>query len=609
MHLAQREHIISWYLCLGLVLGSCYSITDSLKQGYQLNDGEYLVSAGKVFTLGFFVPKQQTTVGYFTPESVENCYIGIWYTYDEDKKPVWVANRNRPISKGSGALVIDRNGDLKILHKGLTTIVLTSSQGITRKTVAVLTDNGNFVLRELNLEKVLWQSFDYPTDTLLPGMRLGFNMKTGQNWSITSWVNDQVPALGPFTLGTDPNGTNQLIMWRRGKIHWSSGIWNDSKFENLNDNLYSFDYVSNEDERYFTLSLVHNWHISFPMYQISGQGIISKLDFSRWGSVGLFLFSLVDCKNISHQLALGCVEKQLPECRNKHRFEKTKGYVVSEGFKYEEQNYILGVADCEAKCLTNCSCVAYASIYSNGTGCQFWSDITHLVVDEDEFVVSYYRELYIQTEYRLRVQPQQIFWWIWLIVGTAALLLLLPFAWLGYRVKKSLLKITHCFVQCFSVLGFIVRQILKKYILRLYYNVQRSLEEETRQMEEEILPSELDSSVDQNRLLNLVGYAWELSAENRGSELIDQTLILDGEDHAEAMRCINVGLLCVQDHPEDRPTMSTVVAMISNETSELPEPKKPAFFIGQDSTQGEHLQHDLEQGSLNDASITEMEAR
>lgn len=91
--------------------------------------------------------------------------------------------------------------------------------------------------------------------------------------------------------------------------------------------------------------------------------------------------------------------------------------------------------------------------------------------------------------------------------------------------------------------------------------------------------------------------------------MIDQTLILDGEDHAEAMRCINVGLLCVQDHPEDRPTMSTVVAMISNETSELPEPKKPAFFIGQDSTQGEHLQHDLEQGSLNDASITEMEAR
>lgn len=106
----------------------------------------------------------------------------------------------------------------------------------------------------------------------------------------------------------------------------------------------------------------------------------------------------------------------------------------------------------------------------------------------------------------------------------------------------------------------------------------------------------------------LVCKAWELWTENRSSELIDQTLNLSDHDHVKAARCINVGLLCVQDRPEDRPTMSSVVALIGHEANELPKPKKPAFFNGNE-LQLAHPEHDLEQGSLNDASISEMEAR
>ena len=102
--------------------------------------------------------------------------------------------------------------------------------------------------------------------------------------------------------------------------------------------------------------------------------------------------------------------------------------------------------------------------------------------------------------------------------------------------------------------------------------------------------------------------AWELWIGNRGSELIDQTLNLSSFDHAEAIRCINVGLLCTQEQPADRPTMSTVVAMIHSESSQLPRPKKPAFFIGDGLPHTEHP-CDLENASLNDASISEMEAR
>lgn len=45
----------------------------------------------------------------------------------------------------------------------------------------------------------------------------------------------------------------------------------------------------------------------------------------------------------------------------------------------------------------------------------------------------------------------------------------------------------------------------------------------------------------------------------------------------EVLRSIHVGLLCVQHHAEDRPTMLSVVLMLISEST-LPPPKKPAFF-------------------------------
>ena len=46
----------------------------------------------------------------------------------------------------------------------------------------------------------------------------------------------------------------------------------------------------------------------------------------------------------------------------------------------------------------------------------------------------------------------------------------------------------------------------------------------------------------------------------------------------EVSRCIQIGLLCVQEHATDRPTMSTVVFMLANDTP-LPSPKQPAFIV------------------------------
>lgn len=64
--------------------------------------------------------------------------------------------------------------------------------------------------------------------------------------------------------------------------------------------------------------------------------------------------------------------------------------------------------------------------------------------------------------------------------------------------------------------------------------------------------------------------------EERPLELIDNMLEKSAV-FSEIIRCIHVGLLCVQKQPEDRPNMSTVVLMLGGESS-LPQPKQPGFF-------------------------------
>ncbi|CAL8139775.1 unnamed protein product [Prunus armeniaca] len=59
-------------------------------------------------------------------------------------------------------------------------------------------------------------------------------------------------------------------------------------------------------------------------------------------------------------------------------------------------------------------------------------------------------------------------------------------------------------------------------------------------------------------------------------EVIDESVRETCPLH-EALRCIQVGLLCVQEAPADRPTMSSVILMLANEATSLPPTKEPAF--------------------------------
>lgn len=106
---------------------------------------------------------------------------------------------------------------------------------------------------------------------------------------------------------------------------------------------------------------------------------------------------------------------------------------------------------------------------------------------------------------------------------------------------------------------------------------------------------------------NLLGHAWLMWTGGRASELID-TGLEDTSGKSQLLRCIQVGLLCVQMLPEDRPVMSTVVFMLANEGAVLPQPNQPGFFIERGSVIDAKSRNE-DSCSTNEASITILEAR
>ncbi|PRQ54954.1 putative protein kinase RLK-Pelle-DLSV family [Rosa chinensis] len=78
-------------------------------------------------------------------------------------------------------------------------------------------------------------------------------------------------------------------------------------------------------------------------------------------------------------------------------------------------------------------------------------------------------------------------------------------------------------------------------------------------------------------LENTERVAWSLWNEGSGLALVDEVLG-DSYSATEVMRCVHIGLLCVQDNAADRPTMADVVLMLSSNT-DGPQPKEPVFTI------------------------------
>ena len=90
--------------------------------------------------------------------------------------------------------------------------------------------------------------------------------------------------------------------------------------------------------------------------------------------------------------------------------------------------------------------------------------------------------------------------------------------------------------------------------------------------------------------------------------LVDPT-IWDPCFQMEMLRCIHVGLLCVQELARDRPTMSTIISMLNSEILDLPTPKQSAFTERQFASNEEPAQLGEIKSSSCNVTITTVYAR
>ncbi|KXG19247.1 cysteine-rich receptor-like protein kinase 10 [Sorghum bicolor] len=95
----------------------------------------------------------------------------------------------------------------------------------------------------------------------------------------------------------------------------------------------------------------------------------------------------------------------------------------------------------------------------------------------------------------------------------------------------------------------------------------------------EIISGKRNSGIhDCGDFINILGYTWQLYEEGRWKELVDTSLLSMHHSDEMIMRCMNIGLLCVQENAVDRPTMLDVVVMLSSKTQILAKPNHPAYF-------------------------------
>ncbi|TQE01501.1 hypothetical protein C1H46_012864 [Malus baccata] len=382
------------FLFFLLLMPFCTSI-DTIALNQQLKDGDTLVSKDRKFELGFFSPDNSSS----------STYVGIWYADQPQKTVVWVANRDKPINDSSGVLAINRYGILVLSAAGNISIWSTdaSVHVQTRSTfVAQLLDSGNLVLFEENKsESFIWQSFDYPTDTLLPGMKIGFNWKSGLELKLTSWISENNPGTGDysFRIVSNSTATPLIVVFKGLSKYWRAdpGVWPN--------------FVSNDEEMcsYFTprengsvaravlrdYGLLQQlkwsdaddqWKETFaaPKYRCDKYGQCGANSICSPDNVNLFECECLpgyEPKSVNNwnqrNGSDGCLSKRIGglKCGNGDGFVTVQR--VKDPDASIEAQLVKSMSDkeCEQACLNNCSCTAYMSIGREGRiDCMTWYD-------------------------------------------------------------------------------------------------------------------------------------------------------------------------------------------------------------------------------------------
>ncbi|CAL2240449.1 unnamed protein product [Prunus armeniaca] len=386
-----------------------------------MRDGETLVSAGGSFELGFF-----------SPGTSKGRYLGIWYSFDTDTV-VWVANRETPLGDSSGVLKVTQQGVLVLLNSSNSMKWTSKSSRTAGNPVSQLMDSGNLVVKdgnETNPDSFLWQSFDYPCDTFLPEMKLGWDFVTGLDRYASSWKSTDDPAPGEFSVGMDRRGLPQVVIMKGAKIMARGGSWNGLYFTAYpyppQNTALEYEFVLNKDEVYYEYRLVNTSMVS--RYMLTPSGTVQRFRWvyqtHSWELSSTFQADQCEnyalcgayssCSiNVSPICAClkgfvpkspkdwnlgywsdGCVRKIPLACSSGDRFLTYTGVKLPDtSSSWFDKS--MSLKECNGLCLNNCSCTAYANLDIRGTGCLLWFGS---LIDIKEFTAGGGQDLHIRIE-------------------------------------------------------------------------------------------------------------------------------------------------------------------------------------------------------------------
>ncbi|KAL8241141.1 hypothetical protein R6Q59_014496 [Mikania micrantha] len=347
--------------CLNMIIVSCSlfffilitdAATDTIFPNQTLKNGDTIVSSREIFEFGFF--------------SFENSsffYLGIWYKKISPLTIVWVANREVPLVDNSSILNLNDEGKLQLLSVSNTSVWTSEASKLAAiiNPVAQLLNSGNLVIRDEFTTDLIWQSFDHPGDTWLPGMKIGVDLVTGTNWNLTSWKTSNDPSLGSYTVWMNINGRftvkedtifTRIILEPEGIF--SQFIWTERTqkwllyLTTLNDNCDQYGFCGPYG--------VCNINNAPPCACLEGfePKLPEEWSAAKWSN--------------------GCKHQIYTTPRKGHNFMKFSNLKLPDS-QNSWFNISISLEECENICATNVSCTAFANtdIRDGKGGCLTWS--------------------------------------------------------------------------------------------------------------------------------------------------------------------------------------------------------------------------------------------
>ncbi|TVU10300.1 hypothetical protein EJB05_43823, partial [Eragrostis curvula] len=363
------------------------------------------LAPGSAFALGFFSPSNSTP---------EKLYLGIWYNNIPRLTVVWVANRATPaISSSAPSLVVTNSSNNLVLSDVNGHVLWTTSATTATGAEAVLMNTGNLILRSPN-GTVLWQSFDHPTDTLLPGMKMRRSNRTQGGSRLVSWSSPEDPSPGTFSFGGEAYPVLQGFIWNGSLPIWRTPVWKgltvSSQYFRANSSIMAYlAFVDTIDEMsvfpvsdgapYVRYVMSYSGRVEVYGWDSNSSSDWTMLtawptfECSRYGYCGPsgycdFTGATPTCKCLDGfepvdkgewsigSFSQGCHRKEALRCGD--GFLELPGMQVPDKFVRIRHK---ALEECAAECSGNCSCVAcaYANLNSSiskddATRCLVWTD-------------------------------------------------------------------------------------------------------------------------------------------------------------------------------------------------------------------------------------------